>query len=73
MFFLKKKKILQIFSDGTLNINSVNSLKRSKQILFYDKDFKNSQFYKKNKKILNNLNDNENYQYRKKFLNFNKL
>ena len=68
MELIKKRKILQIFSNGSLNFchNSFFFPKDS-QFIFYEKDFKNFFFYvKKNDQRLTTI-DGENLSYRKKY------
>jgi hypothetical protein len=69
MVLVKKQKILQIFSNGSLNFccNSFFPQKDS-QFIFYEKDFKNFNFYvKKNEQRLT-VNNDENLLYRKKYV-----
>ena len=57
---LKKKKIIQIFSDGSTNFN-YSIIKRSKKTAFYTKDHVN---FFLNQRILNrnSLHLNENFK-----------
>jgi hypothetical protein len=67
---IKNRKILQIFSDGSLNFCCGNFFfPKHIQLLFFEKDLKN--FYIYNKKLYNHLNLNygENLLYRKKYFN----
>jgi hypothetical protein len=67
---IKIRKILQIFSDGSLNFCFGSFFfPKNIQLVFYEKDFKNFHFY--NKKLHNrlNLNYGENFLYRKKYVN----
>jgi hypothetical protein len=69
MGLVKKRKILQVFSNGSLNFcfNSFFSPKDS-QFIFYEKDFKNFHLYvKKNEQRLI-VDDDENLSYRKKYV-----
>ena len=69
MELVKKRKILQIFSNGSLNFcyNSFLSPKDS-QFIFYETDFKNFHLYvKKNEQRLI-VDDDENLLYRKKYV-----
>ena len=69
MKLVKKRKILQVFSNGSLSFcfNSFFSPKNS-QFFFYEKDFKNSYLYvKKNDQRLI-VNEDENLLYRKKYV-----
>jgi hypothetical protein len=64
----KKQKVLQIFSNGSLNFCYGNYLfPKHFQLFFFEKDLKNFCFY--NKKVHNQLtfNSNENLLYRKKY------
>jgi hypothetical protein len=64
----KNQKILQIFSNGSLNFIYGSFLfQRNNQIFFYEKDIKNFYIYRKNEHYRLNLNDNENAFYRKKY------
>ena len=69
MGLVKKRKILQIFSNGSLNFcfNSFFSLKDS-QFIFYEKDFKNFHLYikKNNQRLM--VKDGEKSLYRKKYV-----
>ena len=67
----KNRKILQIFSNGSLNFCYANYFfPKNVQLFFFEKDLKN--FYLYNKKLHNclNLNHSENLLYRKKYFNF---
>jgi len=69
MGLVKKQKILQVFSDGSLNF-CYNSFffPKDNQFIFYEKDFKNFYLYiKKNDQRLT-INDGENLVYRKKYV-----
>jgi len=68
MELVKKRKILQIFSNGSLSFcyNSFFSPKDS-QYTFYEKDFKNFYFYAKKNNQRLTINDGENLSYRKKY------
>jgi len=69
MGLVKKQKILQVFSDGSLNC-CYNSFffPKDNQFIFYEKDFKNFYLYiKKNDQRLT-INDGENLVYRKKYV-----
>ena len=70
MKFVKKQKIMQVFSNGSLNFcfNSLFSPKNS-QFIFYEKDFKNFHLYVKKSDQRLIINDNENLLYRKKYVN----
>ena len=66
---IKNRKILQIFSNGSLNFcYSSFFFPKNIQLFFYEKDLQN--FYFSRKRLNNNLNDGENLFYRKKYLNF---
>jgi hypothetical protein len=69
MGLVKKRKILQIFSNGSLNccFNSFFPLKDS-QFIFYEKDFKNFHLYikKNNQRLM--VKDGEKSLYRKKYV-----
>jgi len=66
MILPKKRKIIQVFSDGSLNFynENINIIKQDSYI-FQEKDLKNFKFYKKPKKFLNTA---QNFYYRKKYL-----
>jgi len=69
MELVKKRKTLQVFSNGSLNFcyNSFFPPKDS-QFFFYEKDFKNFYLYvKKNDQRLV-VNDGEKLLYRKKYI-----
>ena len=69
MGLVKKQKILQVFSDGSLNF-CYNSFffPKDNQFIFYEKDFKNFYLYiKKNDQRLM-VDDGENLLYRKKYI-----
>jgi hypothetical protein len=68
MGLVKKRKILQVFSNGSLNFcfNSFFSPKDS-QFIFYEKDFKNFHLYAKKNDQRLVVNDNESLFYRKKY------
>ena len=57
---LKKKKIIQIFSNGSVNFN-YTVIKRSKKINFYTKDHINFSLNRKSSN-LNVLQSNENFK-----------
>jgi hypothetical protein len=68
MSFKKNLKILQIFSNGSLNfVYSSFRPQKNSQIFFYEKDIKNFYIYNKNKHHRLNINDIENLTYRKKY------
>jgi len=69
MGLVKKRKILQVFSNGSLNFcfNSFFSPKDS-QFIFYEKDFKNFHFYVKKKDQRLMIDEDENLLYRKKYV-----
>jgi hypothetical protein len=68
MELVKKRKILQIFSNGSLNFcyNSFFFPKDS-QFIFCEKDFKNFHVYTKKNDQRLVVNDNESLFYRKKY------
>jgi hypothetical protein len=71
MGVVKKRKILQIFSDGSLNFCYGSFFTpKATQLLFYEKDFKNFHFYSKSEHSQLKINDNENLLYRKKYLDY---
>jgi len=60
-------KVLQIFTDGSLNFCYKN-LNSSKQIIFYEKDYKNSTFSKKSSEKQTVYNSSHNlYKSKYKF------
>jgi hypothetical protein len=65
---MKKKKVIQIFSDGSLNYNSMNGLNASKSFNFCQRDFKNSKFCDRKEMLLKDVTDHENLKFRHKFL-----
>ena len=62
----KRLKIIQVFSDGSLNLyyKHINSIKYNLYI-FHENDLKNFNFYKKPKKQKSKVNK---FYYRKKYL-----
>lgn len=69
MGLLKKRKILQIFSNGSLNFYYGSFFSpKGIQMSFYEKDFKNLYIYNKNKQYRLKLQDVENVFYRKKYV-----
>ena len=60
-------KFIEIFTDGTINF-SHTSLKSTKQLIFYEKDIKNSLLFKKTtaKQSFQNLQQNS-YKSKYKF------
>jgi hypothetical protein len=68
MALQKTQKILQIFSNGSLNFSYSSFIpKRNTQISFYEKDIKNFYMYCKKERYRLNSNDLENLFYRKKY------
>lgn len=65
---MKKIKRIQIFSDGSLNYDNMNCLITTKNYNFCEKDFKNSKFCNRKKKLLKDVADHENFRFRHKFL-----
>lgn len=67
MELVKKRKILQVFSNGSLNFcfNSFFSPKDS-QFIFCEKDFKNFHLYVKKNEHRLIIDDDKNLLYRKK-------
>jgi hypothetical protein len=62
----KKRKIIQVFSDGCLSFYDENiNITKQDSYIFQEKDFKNFKFYKKPKKTSNTV---QNFYYRKKYL-----
>ena len=60
-------RLIEIFTDGTVNF-SYKGLKSSKQVIFYEKDAKNSSFSKKptKKELFQNFSRNS-YKSKYKF------
>jgi hypothetical protein len=73
MKLVKKRKILQVFSNGSLNF-CFNSffLPKNSQFVFYEKDFKNSNLYIKKDDQRLIVNEDENLLYRKKYVDIKK-
>lgn len=69
MELVRKRKILQVFSNGSLNF-SFNSFffPKDSQFFFYEKDFKNSHLYKKKTDQHLVVSESENLSYRKKYI-----
>jgi hypothetical protein len=69
MGLVKKRKILQVLSNGSLNFcyNSFFPQKGS-QLIFYEKDFINFHLYVKKKDQSSMVGDGENLLYRKKYV-----
>jgi hypothetical protein len=68
---IKIRKILQIFSNGSLNFCYGNFFfPKNIQLFFYEKDLQNFHFYSKRLNNSLNLNAGENLLYRKKYFNF---
>lgn len=63
-FYTKKRKKIQIFSNGCLIFNKSNLLKINDLINFYNNKLI---FFKKSKKLLTSLNNYEKLTYKKKF------
>lgn len=66
MSLLKKIKGIRVLSDGCVWFNNTNSLKTSKKIVFFEKDIRNSKYYKSQKNVLDK-SECENFEYRDKF------
>lgn len=60
-------KFIEIFTDGTIHLSRIN-LKSTKQLIFYEKDVRNSLFLKKltKKQSFQNLSQNS-YKSKYKF------
>jgi hypothetical protein len=70
MKIVKNRKILQIFSNGSLNFCYGSFFfHKNIQLFFYEKDLKNFHLYSKRSNNRLNLNDGENLFYRKKYVN----
>ena len=70
MILLKNQKVLQIFSNGSLNFYFDSFLlQKNNQINFYEKDIKNFSIYKKKKSDYFCIQE-ENIIYRKKYFGF---
>jgi len=70
MGVIRNRKILQIFSDGSLNFCFGSFFFPKKiQSIFCEKDFKNFHLYNKNLHNRLNLNYGKNLFYRKKYVN----
>jgi hypothetical protein len=68
MELVKKRKILQVFSNGSLNFCCNNFFfPKDNQFVFYEKDFKNFHLYAKKNDQRLVVNDNESLFYRKKY------
>ena len=73
MELVKKRKILQIFSNGSLNFCYNNLFfPKDSQFIFYEKDFKNFYLYVKKKDQHSTINNGENLVYRKKYVDIKK-
>jgi hypothetical protein len=69
MGVIKNRKILQIFSNGSLNFcYSSFFFPKNIQLFFHEKDLKNFHLYSKRSHKSLNLNDGENLLYRKKYV-----
>jgi hypothetical protein len=67
---IKNRKILQIFSNGSLTFCYRSfSPPQNIQLLVYGKDLKNFHLYSKRSHNPLNLSDSENLFYRKKYVN----
>lgn len=69
MELVKKRKMLQVFSNGSLNF-CYNSFffPKDNQFIFYEKDSKNFHLYIKENNQRLAVNDGENLLYRKKYV-----
>ena len=69
MELVKKRKMLQVFSNGSLNF-CYNSFffPKDNQFIFYEKDSKNFYLYIKENNQRLVVNDGENLLYRKKYV-----
>jgi hypothetical protein len=68
---IKNRKILQIFSNGSLNFCYGSFFfPKNIQLFFYEKDLQNFYFFSKRLNNSLNLNEGENLLYRKKYFNF---
>jgi hypothetical protein len=66
MFLHKKRKFVQVFSDGSLNFSNKNiNLNKTDLYSFQENDLKNFEFYKKPIKKKSKV---QNFYYRKKYL-----
>lgn len=63
-FYSKKRKKIQIFSNGCLVFDISNLLKINKLVNFHDKPLI---FFKKSKNLLEFMSEYEHLRYRKKF------
>jgi hypothetical protein len=69
MGVIKNRKILQVFSNGSLNFCYGSFFfPKNIQLLFYEKDLKNFHLYRKKSHNSLILNDGENLLYRKKYV-----
>jgi|MDSW01.2.fsa_nt_gb hypothetical protein len=65
---MKKLRFIQIFSDGSLNYCNINNSKIIKKYNFCERDFKNSKFCNRKSPLFKTGIDNENLEFRRKFL-----
>lgn len=63
---LKKKKIVKVFSDGSINFD-FTIIKRSKKVTFFTKDHKNFFLNQKNT-VLNNSSMLNTENFKKKYI-----